>query len=100
MAISVVMPALEMAQETGKLLAWRKKEGDSVTKGELLFEVETDKTVVEIEALASGILAGITSYEGAVVPVGVTIAWIVAPGEQPPATPTTPAASARATTAQ
>lgn len=99
MAISVVMPALEMAQETGKLLSWRKKEGDSVTKGELLFEVETDKAVVEIEALASGILAGITSYEGAVVPVGVTIAWIVAPGERPPAVPTTPAASARATTA-
>jgi pyruvate dehydrogenase E2 component (dihydrolipoamide acetyltransferase) len=98
MAISVVMPALEMAQETGKLLAWRKKEGESVIKGELLFEVETDKTVVEVEALASGILAGITSYEGAVVPVGVTIAWIVAPGERPPATPTTPAASARATT--
>jgi pyruvate dehydrogenase E2 component (dihydrolipoamide acetyltransferase) len=93
------MPALEMAQETGKLLSWRKKEGDSVTKGELLFEVETDKAVVEIEALASGILAGITSYEGAVVPVGVTIAWIVAPGERPPAVPTTPAASARATTA-
>ncbi len=99
MAISVVMPALEMAQETGKLLSWRKKEGDSVTKGELLFEVETDKTVVEIEALASGILAGVTSHEGAVVPVGVTIAWIVAPGEQPPATPASPAASARATTA-
>jgi pyruvate dehydrogenase E2 component (dihydrolipoamide acetyltransferase) len=99
MAISVVMPALEMAQETGKLLSWRKKEGDSVTKGELLFEVETDKAVVEIEALASGILAGISSYEGAVVPVGVTIAWIVAPGEQPPSAPAPPAASARATTA-
>jgi pyruvate dehydrogenase E2 component (dihydrolipoamide acetyltransferase) len=98
MAISVVMPALEMAQETGKLLSWRKKEGDSVTKGEVLFEVETDKAVVEIEALASGILAGISSYEGAVVPVGVTIAWIVAPGEQPPSTPAPPAASARATT--
>jgi pyruvate dehydrogenase E2 component (dihydrolipoamide acetyltransferase) len=99
MAISVVMPALEMAQETGKLLSWRKREGDSVTKGELLFEVETDKAVVEIEALASGILAGISSYEGAVVPVGVTIAWIVAPGEQAPSTPAPPAASARATTA-
>jgi pyruvate dehydrogenase E2 component (dihydrolipoamide acetyltransferase) len=85
MAISVVMPALEMAQETGKLLAWRKKEGEAVTKGEPLLEIETDKAVVEIEAPSDGILAGITSHEGAVVPVGETIAWIVAPGEQPPA---------------
>jgi pyruvate dehydrogenase E2 component (dihydrolipoyllysine-residue acetyltransferase) len=85
MAISVVMPALEMAQETGKLLAWRKKEGEVVTKGEPLLEIETDKAVVDIEAPSDGILAGIKSHEGAVVPVGETIAWIVAPGEQPPA---------------
>jgi pyruvate dehydrogenase E2 component (dihydrolipoamide acetyltransferase) len=85
MAISVVMPALEMAQETGKLLAWRKKEGDHVAKGEPLLEIETDKAVVEIESPAGGILAGVTSHEGAVVPVGNIIAWIVAPGEQPPA---------------
>ena len=50
MAISVVMPALEMAQETGKLVSWKKKEGEQVTKGEMLLEVETDKAVVEIEA--------------------------------------------------
>ncbi len=93
------MPALEMAQETGKLLAWRKKEGDSVIKGEPLLDIETDKAVVEIEAPANGILAGVKSYEGAVVPVGETIAWIVAPGEHPPAAPATPAASARATSA-
>jgi pyruvate dehydrogenase E2 component (dihydrolipoamide acetyltransferase) len=84
MAISVVMPALEMAQETGKLLAWRKKEGERVTKGEPLLEIETDKAVVEIEAPADGILAGVRSEVGAVVPVGETIAWIVAPGEKPP----------------
>jgi pyruvate dehydrogenase E2 component (dihydrolipoamide acetyltransferase) len=95
MAISVVMPALEMAQETGKLLAWRKKEGEVVTKGEPLLEIETDKAVVEIEAPSDGILAGITSHEGAVVPVGETIAWIVGPGEQPPARSATPTPTAR-----
>jgi pyruvate dehydrogenase E2 component (dihydrolipoamide acetyltransferase) len=79
------MPALEMAQETGKLLAWRKKEGERVAKGEPLLEIETDKAVVEIEAPADGILAGVRSEVGAVVPVGETIAWIVAPGEKPPA---------------
>ncbi len=84
MAISVVMPALEMAQETGKLLAWLKKEGDPVKKGEPLLEIETDKIVVELEASADGILAGVVGMEGAVVPVGEIIAWIVAPGEQPP----------------
>ena len=52
MAISVVMPALEMAQETGKLVSWKKKDGETVKKGELLLEVETDKAVVEIEAAA------------------------------------------------
>ena len=84
MAISVVMPALEMAQETGKLLAWRKKEGESVRKGEPLLEIETDKAVVEVEAPGDGMLAGITADVGAVVPVGETIAWLVAPGEPPP----------------
>jgi pyruvate dehydrogenase E2 component (dihydrolipoamide acetyltransferase) len=79
------MPALEMAQETGKLVAWRKQEGESVRKGELLMEVETDKAVVEIEASADGVLAGVRAREGDVVAVGQTIAWIVAPGEQPPA---------------
>jgi pyruvate dehydrogenase E2 component (dihydrolipoamide acetyltransferase) len=78
------MPALEMAQETGKLVAWRKKEGESVSKGEVLLEIETDKAVMEVEALADGILAGVNAQAGAVVPVGKTIAWIVRPGEAPP----------------
>jgi pyruvate dehydrogenase E2 component (dihydrolipoamide acetyltransferase) len=85
MAVSVVMPALEMAQETGKIVSWLKKEGDKITKGEALLEVETDKAVVEIEAPGDGVLAGVKQVEGAVVPVGQTIAWIVQPGEKPPA---------------
>jgi pyruvate dehydrogenase E2 component (dihydrolipoyllysine-residue acetyltransferase) len=84
MAISVVMPALEMAQETGKVLAWRKKEGERVSKGEPLLEIETDKAVVEIESPGDGVLAGITANVGAVIPVGETIAWLVTPGEKPP----------------
>ncbi|HEV7511533.1 MAG TPA: biotin/lipoyl-containing protein, partial [Candidatus Acidoferrum sp.] len=97
MAISVVMPALEMAQETGKLLAWRKKEGEVVKKGEPLLEIETDKAVVEIEAPGDGILVGITAQEGAVIPVGETIAWLVAAGEKVPALKAIAALSARAT---
>ena len=86
MAVSVVMPALEMAQDTGKLVSWRKQEGELVRKGEMLLEVETDKAVVEVEAAADGILAGVTAKPGDVVQVGRTIAWLVQPGEAPPTT--------------
>jgi pyruvate dehydrogenase E2 component (dihydrolipoamide acetyltransferase) len=100
MAVSVVMPALEMAQETGKLLAWRKQEGETVTKGEPLLEIETDKVVIDLEAPADGVLAGVKQRDGAVVPVGEIIAWIVAPGEKPPADAAPVAATARATQEQ
>jgi pyruvate dehydrogenase E2 component (dihydrolipoyllysine-residue acetyltransferase) len=96
MAFSVVMPALEMAQETGKLIAWRKKDGDHVVKGEPLLEIETDKAVVEVEAPADGILAGIKAAEGADIPVGQTIAWIVAAGEAVPVESESTAPAARA----
>ena len=109
MAISVVMPALEMAQETGKLISWLKKEGESVAKGEPLLEIETDKAVMEIESPGDGVLAGVKIEAGAEVPVGQTIAWIVRPGEVPPAdevavesgrkTTAVPAASAISTAA-
>ena len=98
MAVSVVMPALEMAQETGKLVSWLKKEGEPVRKGEMLLEVETDKAVVEIEAASDGILAGVTAKVGDVVPVGQTIAWLVQPGESAPASSTAPTHSGRRTT--
>src|SRR5579863_4879922 len=84
MAVSIVMPALEMAQETGKIISWLKKEGDSISKGEPIAEIETDKVVLEVEAAADGVLAGVSAAAGDVVQVGKTIAWIVAPGEKPP----------------
>src|ERR1700676_3769778 len=84
MAFSVVMPALEMAQETGKLVAWRKAEGERVAKGEPLLEIETDKAVLEVESPADGVLAGVKARAGDVVSVGKTIAWHVRPGEALP----------------
>jgi pyruvate dehydrogenase E2 component (dihydrolipoamide acetyltransferase) len=99
MAVSVVMPALEMAQESGKLVSWLKRDGEHVKKGEMLLEIETDKAVVEIEALSDGILGGITAKEGDVVPVGQTIAWLLEEGEQPPAAPSVPAQTGRRTDA-
>lgn len=85
MAKEVIMPALGMAQETGTLLRWIKAEGETVEKGEPLMEVATDKTDVEIESPASGILGGISAQEGEDIPVGQVIAYILAQGESVPA---------------
>ena len=54
----VIMPALGMAQDTGKVVRWLRAEGDAVERGEPLLEIETDKVTVEIEAPADGALAG------------------------------------------
>ena len=95
MPTSVVMPALEMAQETGKLVSWKKREGEQVKKGEILLEVETDKAVVEIEAGADGVLAGVTAKVDDVVPVGQTIAWLLKAGESVPASAGAPQMTGR-----
>jgi pyruvate dehydrogenase E2 component (dihydrolipoyllysine-residue acetyltransferase) len=81
LASEVIMPALEMAQDFGKLLNWRISEGEQITKGEPLMDIETDKVTVEIEAPASGTLARVTAAPGDLIPVGQVIAIILAPGE-------------------
>ena len=92
MPTNVIMPALEMAQETGKVLRWLKAPGDSVRKGEPIVEIETDKVTVEIESPASGVLRDVTAQEGDVVPVGQTIALIVEAGAATPTPVTRPTA--------
>ena len=84
MPTDVIMPALGMAQETGRLLRWLKADGDTVLKGEPLMEVETDKVTVEVEAQADGMLTAIRAAEGDDVQVGATVALILAAGEEPP----------------
>ncbi len=81
MPTPVIMPKFEMAQETGKVLAWLKSEGDHVNKGEALLEVETDKVNQEVESPATGMLAGICAAPGQVVPIAAPIAYILKPGE-------------------
>lgn len=81
MPTKVIMPALGMSQETGRVIAWLKQAGDTIARGEPLIEIETDKTTVEVEASASGTLANITAQAGEDVPVGTVIAFILAPGE-------------------
>jgi len=70
--------------DEGKLLSWLKKEGDTVDKGEELYEVETEKVNVEVEAPAKGTLLKIVTNPGDTVPIGTVLAWIGAPGDKVP----------------
>jgi pyruvate dehydrogenase E2 component (dihydrolipoamide acetyltransferase) len=93
MATDVIIPALGMAQETGKILRWLQPEGAAVSKGDPLLELETDKVTVEVEAAATGILTGVVAREGDELPVGTIVARIAAEGESvaPPVAAAAPA---------
>ncbi len=115
MAIPIRMPMPGQMTEECTVLQWYKAEGDTVSKGDPLFEIETDKSNMEIEAFDEGTLLRIDAAEGATVPVEAIVAWIGQPGEElpepvaagagatadtppPPAeTPSAPAPSAPAT---
>lgn len=73
----VIMPALGMAQDTGKIVRWLKKSGEPVAAGEAIMEVETDKAVMEVEAEAGGFLSAVSAGDGEDVPVGSVVAVIV-----------------------
>src|SRR6266508_2775692 len=84
MATEIVMPALGIAQETGRVVQWLAAEGETVTAGEPLLEIETDKVTVSIDAPASGVLSAVRAGDGDEVSVGKVIAFILAPGEASP----------------
>ena len=102
MITKVIMPKLSDAMETGKVIKWLKKEGETVKGGDVLVEVETDKANVEVEAFGSGVLRKIVIAEGGQVPVGDLIAVIADPAEDissvatAPARPAAPAPAAAA----
>jgi pyruvate dehydrogenase E2 component (dihydrolipoamide acetyltransferase) len=82
MATEIILPALGMAQDTGKIVRWLKAAGEPVSKGEPVAEIETDKATVEIESPATGILADVTGAVGEEIPVGQVIARVLAAGER------------------
>lgn len=86
MAFEVVMPRLGWNMETGSLFEWLKQDGDRVEAGEILFTVESDKAIQDVEALESGILRipPDTPPPGKPVPVGTLLAYLVTPGEALP----------------
>jgi len=76
MAEYVIMPKLGFNMDKGTLVRWVKKEGDFIKEQEVIFEVETDKTVIEVETQTSGILRKILVKEGETIPVTLPIAII------------------------
>ncbi len=97
MASDVIMPQMGFDMTEGMVVRWLKHEGETVTRGETIAEIETDKATVELEAYESGVMARILVPEGVMVPVGETIGLIAAPGEDIPditvPTPSPPAAA-------
>ena len=84
MAVAIRMPMPGQMTEECTVLQWFKKEGDKVVRGDPLFEIETDKSNMEIEAFDEGVLLRIDAPEGATVPVESIVAWIGQPGEELP----------------
>ncbi len=74
--IPIEMPKLGYDMESGTIAAWIKAVGDTVARGDVIAEIETDKATVEMEATASGTLSEIVQQAGADVPIGATIGWI------------------------
>ena len=82
MATELMMPKLGIKMTEGTIIEWKKKEGESVEKGESICVVKAKKVAFEVEAPESGILAKIIAKEGDTVPVGGAIAYILQPGEE------------------
>ena len=84
MAVDVIMPVLGMTMESGVIVEWMKQEGESVSEGDVLFTVETDKSVAEVEARTAGTLLKILHGPGDEIPIQQVIAYIGNPDEALP----------------
>ncbi|HXU53205.1 MAG TPA: biotin/lipoyl-containing protein [Casimicrobiaceae bacterium] len=74
--IEVVLPKVDMDMEAGTIAAWKVAEGDRVELGDILFEMETDKSLMEVESPGSGVIRDLAPVTGEPVAVGTTVAWI------------------------
>ncbi|MGO4174563.1 dihydrolipoamide acetyltransferase family protein [Bosea sp. TAF32] len=93
MPVEVILPKVDMDMETGTIEAWHVEEGDLVRQGDTIFEIGTNKAVMEVEAPASGAIRGIKLETGVPITVGTPVAWIYLDGEAA-TTPSEPAAAA------
>lgn len=76
MVIEITMPMLGHFMEEGTIVSWKKKTGEHIEKGEIIFEVETDKVTMGVESLVSGVITKILVEEGAKIPVGTPLAIV------------------------
>ena len=96
MPVEIVMPKLGLTMTEGLIVEWRKKEGDPVKKGDILFVLETEKVTFEVEAPEDGALGKILVKEQETVPVGAVVATLLKPGESAVEVTAAPAAAPRA----
>ena len=90
MPVEILMPKLGLTMTEGKIIEWRKNEGDQVNVGEIIFVLETEKVVHEVESPAEGILGRIVAAQEETVPVGAIVAFLLKPGETADAIPAGP----------
>jgi pyruvate dehydrogenase E2 component (dihydrolipoamide acetyltransferase) len=75
-AVEVILPKVDMDMETGVIAKWHVSEGARVAQGDILFDMETGKATMEVEAPASGTIRGLAPVDGRELPIGTCVAWI------------------------
>ena len=98
MATEVILPRVDMDMTEGKIAHWYVKDGEAVRKGQVLFEIETDKATMEVDSPVDGVMHGIHGEIGVMMPVGRVVGWILAAGEAVPAPTTSEVTAALAET--
>ncbi|MEO8135623.1 MAG: dihydrolipoamide acetyltransferase family protein [Betaproteobacteria bacterium] len=99
MRIEVVLPKVDMDMEAGVIAAWKVADGGLVRQGDILFEMETDKSLMEVESPGTGTIRGLADITGELIPVGTPVAWIDADADaaSEPALPAAPPMQERST---
>ena len=82
MAVEVILPKVDMDMDTGSISKWHVKDGETVKKGQAVFEIETDKSAMEIESPADGVIKISSAKEGEAIAIGTVVAMIYGAGEE------------------
>ena len=75
-AIEVILPKVDMDMDSGVIAAWKVDDGDFVNQGDIIFEMETNKAMMEVEAPGTGVIRGLAPITGEEIAVGTIVAWI------------------------
>lgn len=76
MPVEVILPKVDMDMETGVIVAWKIADGARVREGDILFDMETNKAVMEVESPGSGVIRNLAPITGEAVLIGTPVAWI------------------------